>query len=345
MKRIVAFTVFCIATFISSYGQEYFGKILDSKSNEPLEGVSIYFDGTTIGTTTNYLGKFKIETKQSIEASLVVSFLGYKTKVLNKVDLKQEELIVYLEVEPMTLAEVVIEEDNWSREKKWKYFKQEFLGKTLASNQCKFLNSKDIRLVYSKSENKLFASSKNPIQIINKSLGYRIDYNLVDFEIVFIGNKNFIRVERVYYSGTSQFREINEKKIKKKYVKARENVYNGSFLHFMRCIANESLAENKFQLYIKPEPRSKQFVGISPTAVFKTKKLKTKETEVIINRRGKITIMYKGFSQSGITLEDEETTFKIDGYGNYYPIYKLLVSGEFGKNRISSMLPSNYGID
>ena len=345
MKKIVVLAILFATSFTSTFGQEYFGKVLDQKSNEPLEGVSIYFDGTTIGSTTNQLGSFTIETEKSIEVPLVVSFLGYKTRILNKSDLKKDNLIIYLEVSPMALEEVVIEEDNWSREKKWKYFKQEFIGKGEASRLCKFLNPKDIRLVYSKSENKLFASAKEPIQIINKSLGYKIDYNLKDFEIGFVGNDNFIRVERVFYSGTSRFKEINQKKIKKKHIKARQKTYNGSFLHFMRSLASESLAENNFLLYIKPKSRSSMFMGISPSAVFKIKKLKNNQTEVVINRMGKIVITYDGYSQSGITLEDKITTFKVDGYGNHYPIYKLLVSGEFGNNRISSMLPSNYGIE
>jgi len=346
MKKTTILSVFFIFVFSSVFSQEYTGKVIDSKSKKPLEGVSIYFDGTTLGTITNTKGVFSIETKQSTESALVISFLGYKTKILSKRDLKVKDLVINLEVEPMSLEEVLIEEDNWSREKKWKYFKREFLGRTQASEYCNFLNPKDVRLVYVKSENKLYASSRKPIIIANKYLGYRIAYNLIDFEIFFKGSEKYISVNRVYYSGTSQFKEINEKRIKKKYLKKREKTYDGSFLHFMRSLATASLAENKFQIFVKDSSgKSKLFFGIAPQAVFKVEKLNDYSTEVIINRQGKITITHNGFTQSSITLEDKTTRFNIDGFGNYYPIYKLLVGGEFGKNRMSTMLPSNYGLD
>ena len=36
------------------------GIVLDSDTNEPIDNVNIYITGTDNGTTTNYLGKFKL---------------------------------------------------------------------------------------------------------------------------------------------------------------------------------------------------------------------------------------------------------------------------------------------
>jgi len=345
MKNVIIYFIFCIFTTSSLFAQEYTGKVFDSKTKKTLEGVSVYFDGTTLGTTTNSNGAFRIESTTTTEASLVISFLGYKTFILNREALKNR-LLIYLEVEPMALEEVEIEEDNWSREKKWKYFKREFLGETAASKNCKVLNKNNIRLKYIKSEHKLYASSRKPIIIENKYLGYRVTYNLIDFEIGFNGSYKYPSVNRVFYSGTSQFEELNKKKTKKRHIKAREETYYGSVLHFMRSLASEKLAENKYQLFIKSNnKKSKQFFGISPNAVFEVKKISSNEKEVTVNKKGKIVVSYNGSDQSGITFEDEITTFRIDGFGLFNPIYKLLVSGAFGNDRISTMLPSNYGID
>lgn len=53
-----------------------------SETNEPLEGASIYFNNTTTGTITNAKGEFELKIKEG-NYTLVVSFLGYKTKQLS----------------------------------------------------------------------------------------------------------------------------------------------------------------------------------------------------------------------------------------------------------------------
>ena len=75
------FFLFLISFFsYSSYGQnEIFGNVKD-KNNSPIPGVNIIVKGTSsIGTTTDFDGKFKLETAQKIE-TLIVSYIGYKTK-------------------------------------------------------------------------------------------------------------------------------------------------------------------------------------------------------------------------------------------------------------------------
>ena len=59
MKKAVLFFLFLV--FCKPLlAQEINGVVLDDKTNEPLESVSIYFDGTTIGATTNAKGVFKL---------------------------------------------------------------------------------------------------------------------------------------------------------------------------------------------------------------------------------------------------------------------------------------------
>ena len=53
------------------------GKIMDSKSNEPLIGASVMVKGSTIGTITDYDGSFKLGNVPDGSQTLVVSYLGY----------------------------------------------------------------------------------------------------------------------------------------------------------------------------------------------------------------------------------------------------------------------------
>ena len=54
------------------------GTIVDSKTKEPLPFVNVVFKGKNIGTTTDFGGKFLIETQWGTP-TLQASFVGYKT--------------------------------------------------------------------------------------------------------------------------------------------------------------------------------------------------------------------------------------------------------------------------
>ncbi len=54
------------------------GTVVDSKTKEPLPFVNITFKGANVGTTTDFDGKFNLET-QWATGTLLASFVGYKT--------------------------------------------------------------------------------------------------------------------------------------------------------------------------------------------------------------------------------------------------------------------------
>ena len=54
------------------------GTVLDSDTNEPLDNVNISIIGTDNGTTTNYLGKFKLNDIQNGVQEISFSSIGYK---------------------------------------------------------------------------------------------------------------------------------------------------------------------------------------------------------------------------------------------------------------------------
>ena len=75
--------IFLIAIFfsLSVYGQTNLpisGRVIDSKSSEPLIGVSVVVKNTGIGTITDYDGAFKIDA--SLDSILIVSYMGYNTQ-------------------------------------------------------------------------------------------------------------------------------------------------------------------------------------------------------------------------------------------------------------------------
>ncbi len=89
---------------------KYFkGSILDSKTKNELTFASITVSGSNISTISNSEGDFLIKIPiDRQDASLIISFLGYKDKVISIKDLKQEKNLLYLEPINILLKEVVV---------------------------------------------------------------------------------------------------------------------------------------------------------------------------------------------------------------------------------------------
>lgn len=89
---------------------KYFkGTILDSKSKNELTFASITVSGSNISTISNSEGDFLIKIPiDKQDASLIISYLGYKDKIISIKDLTQEKNIVYIEPIKNLLKEVVV---------------------------------------------------------------------------------------------------------------------------------------------------------------------------------------------------------------------------------------------
>lgn len=62
------------------------GNIVDAKTNEPLIGVNVILDGTTIGASTDIDGTFKIKNLKKGTYTLNCTYISYKTKKIEKVE-------------------------------------------------------------------------------------------------------------------------------------------------------------------------------------------------------------------------------------------------------------------
>src|SRR5687767_10404974 len=76
---------FLFLYFISSdftFSQETIvkGRVTDAESGEPLPFASVFYNGTTIGTGTDFDGFYTLKTNNPGD-SLTCSFFGYATKV------------------------------------------------------------------------------------------------------------------------------------------------------------------------------------------------------------------------------------------------------------------------
>ena len=118
MKKLLSI-VFALFMGISMFAQTTVtGLVKDAKSGEALPGVSIKVSGKSLGTTTDFDGKFTLNISQKVPFKLEVSYVGYATKTidisknnmvlniaLNETNNKLDEVVVSASRTPESIRE------------------------------------------------------------------------------------------------------------------------------------------------------------------------------------------------------------------------------------------------
>jgi hypothetical protein len=242
MKRAGLFmTLICSLAQLSVSAQKLSGTVLDRKNNQPLPGASIYINNTTIGTISDSKGSFNLNGIPAGQIDLVISSIGYKTDVIGFSIARDSVITVRLDLNSELLSGVVIrpyEKNGWDH---WGFlFINLFIGTSDFGHKCTIVNTKDIHFYYSNAESILMADNIKPIIIVNKALGYRIEYDLQNFSydeknrmLVIVGYPFFIEMQ-------------GSKKQVEKWQKNRNISYEGSLLHFIRSLYLDSSEQQGF---------------------------------------------------------------------------------------------------
>ncbi|APY08259.1 hypothetical protein BWZ20_08085 [Winogradskyella sp. J14-2] len=333
MSKVLVGLLFPVICF----SQTLKGKVIDAANNKPLETVAVYFDNTTIGTTTDVQGNFSIDYSDAIQSPLVVSYLGYKKVVIEDYR-TTNDIVIKLKPTDISLDEVFIDfDDGLTRKQKLRLFRKEFLGTSKYAKSCKILNENDIVLRYDKRNKTLYANAEVPVLIKNNALQYQISFDMIDFEAKYryadLETQDFA-LERVAYAGTSYYKNL-DKADKKRVQRIRENVYKGSVQHFMRALYHKKLREKGYEIYYKGfrVAEYKYFkITAKPNTDFKKVSLKQK-----------VSILYDRKEQSDIEVYVD--SFLVDAYGNYSAIKGVYFNGAMGSQRMGDTLPLDYGLD
>jgi len=160
------------------------GRVVDFNTKETLPFANIFINNTTLGTAADFNGKFELRNVPLGIHELIVSYVGYESIKASIIinDQSVDLGTIELNQAEQELAEVQIQstvDTGW--EKQLKRFKKIFLGEDDLADQCEILNPYVID--FSKaSGGVLTASAKEPIEISNYSLGYKLSFHLSHFE-------------------------------------------------------------------------------------------------------------------------------------------------------------------
>ncbi|VXB95034.1 carboxypeptidase-like regulatory domain-containing protein [Maribacter litoralis] len=92
---------------------EYTGEVLDADSKKALVFATLTVDNTNVTTITNSEGQFSLKVPNEYkENSLIIAFLGYKTKQINIAELQLEKNKIFMEEFVMALSEAQIDAPN-----------------------------------------------------------------------------------------------------------------------------------------------------------------------------------------------------------------------------------------
>lgn len=108
-KKITILLLFIISV---AQAQDITKGIIVDENNEPLLGANVFWFNTSVGTTTDIDGKFSIK-KVAETNSLVISYLGYKTK---KIEVTSDNVVTIKLEAITTLNEVTVSKTKKSTE-------------------------------------------------------------------------------------------------------------------------------------------------------------------------------------------------------------------------------------
>jgi len=339
-----------------SQAQVIKGKIIDTETGKPIPNANIYLNGTYLGTASDSTGNFTLTTGIKTNTPLVVSFVGYEMQTIT--NYADKILTIALKRKLNDLKEVTITGfDGMSREKEMKIFLTEFIGST--NKDCVISNPDDIRFHYNNKTEVLTATVDNPLLINNKKLGYKLTYFLANFSYAPLST-----VYRGNYFFAEDTAGVGQEEIKN-ILKARDEAYFGSRMHFIRSLWSDELAKNNFEI-LQPiisfpnraeydDKQSKKLfykdvVGIQNDSRFHDQKFIELKTEMI-NQRSKqkqetsqVSIIYKKNKHkeetSYLKQEKDYLGTLIDSNGFYGE--GLGWNGDMGISRVNKLLPFEF---
>jgi hypothetical protein len=116
LKPLLTLLLLLCGTIITMAQTVINGLVTDATDREPLSFVSVSFAGTTTGTNTNDNGKFRLTTTNLSYTKIQVSFIGYKTVILDVTPGKEQVINVRLQPDNRQLNAVTV---NSAKKKKY----------------------------------------------------------------------------------------------------------------------------------------------------------------------------------------------------------------------------------
>ncbi len=378
MKKIYTLLI-CLLCSLGAQAQALRGTVLDSLTRKPIQGVSVYLDGTSIYTVTDAQGRFELSTEKKVNTSVVFSHIGYRMRSFPyPYTGLGNELLMAERVQ--AVEEVIVRHNLFTREEMLEAFRTHFLGETRAGKRCEIQNEESIDLWYDIDDLSLNASSREPLHISNPYLGYELRYEMERFRVTHNilpesgpaarsrtpkeeeSGKKKKKEEKKYtidvkeaahflIEGTVYFTDL--KPDSKAILRHRNYVYGRSSISFLKELTQGKVGaaydrKGDFKLYDYDYYNHTADSLFSITDSLHMKLVKLRPRKSLENMQQEFDrkvysfcrVVYKDVSLSGIIFFEPE--FLVDDYGNFSKEAGLFFLGDMAKQRVGDILPQNY---
>ncbi|MDR2040008.1 MAG: carboxypeptidase-like regulatory domain-containing protein [Bacteroidales bacterium] len=222
--------------------------VSDGMTGKPVGNAHVYLDGTTIGTTTDSLGRFRLTVRNAINTTLVISHLMYEKMIVPEPFLKLPK-VIYLEENVNVFDDVVITAKDISKRKRREMlavFREQLLGYEQGAKSSRILNEDDVVLVHDKEKKELRAYAQKPIEVVNHYLKYRILWELIEFKIEYSDKSLSDKaIQHISAIGTVSFTDIGTRTEALRI--RRRDVLRASTRHFFDLLAKEKMKVDVFK--------------------------------------------------------------------------------------------------
>ncbi len=350
-KKALLPILLCLLWAAAAQAQTLRGTVLDSLTRQPVQGVSVYLDGSSVYTVTDAQGKFELSIAKKLNTSVVFSHISYETRAFPYPYTQLPETLLLGE-KIQQIKEVVVGKDMFSRNRKLAVFRSLFLGETAAGKDCTIKNEDDIDVWYNVLENTLNASCEGPILIENKYLGYTIRYDLENFQVHY--NRRSIEAPdwiRSDFKGRASFQE--PQKPSKKIVMHRNRIYQRSRTRFFYDLTHDLIGTKQSDFSIVNRTKAKldphPFFSVTDSLQIKLVTIKVNpDTDIDLQRvlfleediYGLNHVMYRGAVHSIIVFCTP--SFLVDDYGNIDQRAQVIFAGDMGRQLIGNLLPYDF---
>lgn len=319
------------------YAQTLSARVVDNNDN-PVEGVKVFFDRSTIVAFTDNSGFFEIPKSAEIaNAYLIFYHPLFEIIIESETD---DLLPVYqLSQRADNLKVINYNSSPFSKKEMLSVFKRTLFGSTKSARNAEILNEEDISLKFDESNNTLTVKSVQPLYIINNVLGYHLEYHLEQFEVEYsalsLEDEN---ISFINNAGYSYFKDVDNTKSG-----IRDRLLQSSFRYFLKALINENYKALNYKIVVddkKIKPSDLFRIEQDDENLFKI----TFNSSIIDNQDDEYFLAKIEFLQKDDVkiIELFKPFLLVDQYGNILNTQDVRVIDNISNKRLADKLPINY---
>jgi hypothetical protein len=347
----------------ASFSQTITGTVREKGSGLPLPFANVFVNNTTIGAATDADGKFSITGAIPEQFELVASYVGYSTVGIT-ISRKGKQVMTQnfeLELLEDNLSEVELKakrDKNWERN--LEKFKEIFLAvpDDPYGWDIEIMNPWVLDFTTVKPDegfNYTKATAQQALKVMNKSLGYEIDFYLQDFRMLRNASRFF---GQAFYKTI----ESEDSLLESKWKEGRELNYLNSVRHLALSLLLKNSGPQGFEFYeanpgIPKEDRTNDFYhelkkSIIPVnlELIYTKPLGNGNYRIFLPERMEVHHLKKPWPNDYYTniyhaiswIWAPSGYFDVDRNGTLLHPTQLVLSGYIGRQRMARSLPLDF---